>query len=479
MFLTLRFQKNISMKFRQFRFIIPLFVIAFLSSCLGTNDPVTYSDNPTFVSLKFAKNDSIPYLESAVFTLEYDPTYEGDSVIVNLDSLPYQTRIDSVYPTFTFKSDGGSILHLLDNSTKALTGTDTIDFTQVVKIEHTAADLEHSRTYPIKVNVHQVEAELYVWNKLEDNLDNQAAVHQKAIYNDSICYFMNDNSESYVYVSLDGYNWKSKKTVTGLPSDVTFKDLTVFNKKYYLTSGNDNLIYSSVDGINWTVKQLTDYKFKSLLFSLNNKLWAVVQADADSARHFASSDDAVTWAVDLLTDFPSNFPVSDFTAHSFFSRTGKGKALVVGGIDALGNTLHTNWNTENGKYWRDFSVENRTLDTLSTGGSIISYDDKLFVFGTRNDRNVDMVSYYKVSKDEGLSWQVPDSTYNMLPVNYQPRNYTSAIVFNPLVYNKKVTYQKEQLINSNRIFLLGGIGEAGNLSDVWTGKLNRKGFLRQ
>ncbi len=477
MFLTLRFQKNISMKFRQFRFIIPLFVIAFLSSCLGTNDPVVYSDNPTFVSLTFAKNDSIPYLDSAVFTLERDG---ADSVIVNLDSLPYQTRIDSVYPTFTFKSDGGSILHFLDNSTKALTGADTIDFTQVVKIEHTAADLEHSRTYPIKVNVHQVEPELYVWNKVSDNLDSHDAVHQKAVYNDSICYFTNNNTESYVYVSPDGYNWKPEVTVTGLPANVAFKDLTVFDKKYYLTTG-DNKIYSSSNGFSWSVQQLNNYSFKSLLFSLNDKLWAVVQSNSDNKKYFASSIDAGNWEVYLDKEVYSNFPVSDFTAHSFFSRTGKGKALVIGGKDSNGNTLHTNWNTEDGKSWFDFSVENKGLDTLSTGSSIISYDDKLLVFGLRNDKGSNKVFYYRMSKDQGLSWEIPDTTftYNALPANYTPRNNISAVVFNPIIYNKKSSYTKEQMAKANRIFLLGGVGETGNLSDVWTGKLNRLGFVKQ
>jgi len=471
------FQKNISMKISHFRLFVPLLVIVLLSSCLGDSD-VEYSANPTFVSLTFAENDSIPYLDTAVFTLEYDPLL-GDSVIVNLDSLPYQTRIDSVYPTFSFESTGGALLYFLNGDSVGITGTDTIDFTQVVKIKNTAADLEHSRTYPIKVNVHQVEPELYVWNKLKDNLDNQAPVHQKALYNDSICYFMNNNSETYLYVSLDGYSWKSGRSVTGLPTDVTFKDLTVFDKKYYLTSGG-NMIYSSVDGISWTVKQLNDYEFKSLLFSLNSKLWAVVQSDADGTKHFASTEDAITWAVDLQTDFPSNFPVSDFIAHSFFSRTGKGKALVVGGVDADGSTLHTNWNTEDGKYWRDFSVENQTLDTLSTGGSIISYDDKLFVFGIRTDA-VDMTTHYKMSKDEGLTWEIPDTTYtnNILPEDYVPRNFTSAIVFNPMIYNKKITYTLDQVRKSNRIFLLGGTGETQNLSDVWTVKLNRKDFLLQ
>ena len=70
-----------------------------LYSCLkGTQDPTAPSNDPKFKSLRFAKNSRIPHLEKAVFTLS------NDTLIQNVDSLPFQTRIDSVFPTFTFAS---------------------------------------------------------------------------------------------------------------------------------------------------------------------------------------------------------------------------------------------------------------------------------------------------------------------------------------------------------------------------------------
>jgi len=38
---------------------------------------------------------------------------------------------------------------------------------------------------------------------------------------------------------------------------------------------------------------------------------------------------------------------------------------------------------------------------------------------------------------------------------------------------------KGQILQSNRIFIIGGKSGSTTFSDVWTGKLNRKNFLRQ
>ena len=118
------------------------------------------------------------------------------------------------------------------------------------------------------------------------------------------------------------------------------------------------------------------------------------------------------------------------------------------------------------------------MDTLSLGASVISYDNKLLVFGNRTDNAGK--NYYRVSKDEGLSWQVPDTLRNFLPAGYSPRNYQSVVVFKPLALKGvQSPALKSQILQSNRIFIVGGKSGSASFSDVWTGKLNRKNFLRQ
>jgi len=457
------------MKLNFFKLSLLSSFVVLLSACLDTTTETTaISSNPCFVSLTFAANDSIPNIEDAVFTLEYDALL-NDSIIVNLDSLPYQTRIDSVNPTFSFYSTAGARL-IFEKDSVDISGTDTIDFSQSVKLRNYASDGVTSKAYNIKVNVHKVEPEWYVWSKVID-LDTHQATSQKAIVLKNILfYYLNNGTTNYLYKSADGYNWTTAP-VSNLPNNVTFSDLTAFNDSLYIT--DNNFIYKSANGSDWTAQSVTNYNVKSILFSLNSKLWAVTQSKSDNSKYyFANSSDGIVWAVITSNVIPDRFPVNDFSALSFSSRTGKPKAIVIGGTDSESKIM--SWSTENGTYWTTFSIENNTLDTLATGASIIPYDNKLLLFGKRTDK---VSNHFKQSIDEGLSWQIPDSTYNYLPTNYNYRSYQSAIVFKPATYNATIPLVEKQ--TTNRIFVIGGKNETGILSDIWTGKLNRKNFMIQ
>ena len=466
------------MKFTFSRLILFFAIIGFLSSCLGTSSTTTISSSPFFSSLVFKTNDSIPYLSTAVFTLsDYDALLK-DSIITNVDSLPYKTRIDSVYPTFTFESSTAIRLYYLPgNKYKRdsvwLTGTDTIDFKQRVRVRNYATDGKTYRDYLVKTNVHSVDPEVYVWKKMSENLNSINSTSQKAITrNDTLFYYQNDGMNSYLTISTNGSTWKSS-SLTGLPIDKPLTDMALFKGIFYVSRDGVNL-YSSNDGISWIKKSLADFSFKSLLFVFNNQLWAVVQAS--DGYHFATSTDGNVWS--MRGTIPDNFPVSDFASVSYSSPTGKEKVLVANGLSANGTLLNNRWSTEDetGVNWVDFRNENATLDTLAIGASVISYDNKLLAFGLRTDNGK---SYYKISKDEGLSWHSCDSVRNVLPEGYleTPRSYQSVVVFKPRAYNKLDS--KDLIEQSNRIFIIGGKSGSTIYSDVWTGKLNRKNFLRQ
>ena len=66
--------------------------------------------------------------------------------------------------------------------TLVLTGKDTIDFTKVQSITNYSANKLVSRTYPIKVNVHQIESELYVWKRLVNSIYNHSSNAQQAVF---------------------------------------------------------------------------------------------------------------------------------------------------------------------------------------------------------------------------------------------------------------------------------------------------------
>lgn len=459
------------MKFNQFRFILFFSVAVMLSSCnwLDSNTPAEPSSDAYFVSLKFTKNDSILNLETAVFTVD------ADSTIVNLDSLPYQTRIDSVLPVFAFKSTLVAYLYFQNGDSILLTGKDTVDFTQVTKVRNIAEDRVTSKTYPVKVNVHQVDAELYVWDQANPGIYTPGGTNQKGIiFKDNFFFYVNSGAGNNLYTSANGYDW-TPGTVTGLPISNTLGDMTEFNGKLYL-SGEGNRLYSTANGTTWENGGFTlaNHNLVTLLLVLDSKLLAVAKRTTDNKYYFTSSTNGSDWV--LGDTIQANFPIRDFAAISVSTRNGKQKALVMGGVNADGMTLKNRWSTQDGKYWVDFSRENRTADTLATGASLFAYDNKLFAIGLRNDKT-EPALHYLVSVDEGLSWKMPNNVYNSLPDAFEPRSYISAVVFKPRAYNKADS--KTVIEESNRIFLMGGKTESDVYSNVWTGKLNRKNFLVQ
>ena len=167
---------------------------------------------------------------------------------------------------------------------------------------------------------------------------------------------------------------------------------------------------------------------------------------------------------------PSNFPVGDYASLSFASRTKKPKAIVLGGYSANGTLLRNAWSVERNVYnqfkWVDFSLENTSLVSLA-GASLVTYDDKLLLFGGMDANDQVIKPFYIESIDEGLSWRAVDTTYNelydeKLEISYTPRSYQS-VIYEPV---------------SKSIYLFGG-RTTQVYSDVWRGKLNRLSFIRQ
>ncbi len=439
------------------KFSCLFFVVVALSACSNTNDTVvTSSTNPRISSFSLAGNDSIT---KAAFKINADSI-----TIENVDSLPFGTLINKAIPKLTFVSSVGALYYLNGSTTgKLVTGKDTVDFNSPVKIKNTASDNSTIKEYNIKVNVHKVEPKLYVWSLLNNIVGASNPTSQKAIYfNSKLLYYSNEAGTIHLYTSTAGATWAEATTLSGLPANATMANMVQFNGKLHYTQ-NGVKIYSSTDGVSWTSVDFTseNYTFKTLLFSLNGNIWAITQSKVDQKYRFASSVNGSTWLI--KNELPANFPITDFAALSFTSRVGsRPKAIIIGGKDKLGNVLNTNWNTEDGTYWVDFnenSGHSKSLDTLALGASLVAYDSKLLVFGTKKDDNT---TQYKVSLDEGLTWKATDNKYNSLPVSFQFRNYSSVV-----------------LNNSNRIYIIGGKTNTTIFSDVWTGKLNSLSFIKQ
>ena len=476
------------MNFQFIKLTFLLLVTGFLSSCLPTDPTTTLSSDASFVSLTLSGNDSV---KTAKFTLNADGI-----TIENKDSLPFQTRIDSVYTTISFKSSSGAKwyfpkdVYKFKKDSSSVLSKDTIDFRRPIDVLNHASDGKTPKRYTIKLNVHKVEPELYVWSNIIDNINSISTVSSKTvIMNDTFFYFQNDGVKSYLSTSANGKSWSSPAENI-IPADAILENMLTYNGKIYLLSHNK--IYTSSDGTSWNIATCTPFvnNYQSIICGLNDSIYGVLESN--SKYYIGSSKDGILWKT--LINLPVNFPVSSFASITLQTVTQKSKSVVLGGYSKENALLRNCWSTENGYYWIDFSTENRSLDSLDAGASVISYDKKLLLYGKYSTLDK---SFYKESVDEGFSWRTPNLKYNQIRQGFSQKSIKTAK--DTIIYVNYLPHSKQSVVvdkNSN-IYLVGGLVNKSMVSvrgfntrqqyfgqtptyvpssDVWTGKLNRLSF---
>jgi hypothetical protein len=472
------------MKFYPFQILIIVLLSISFTACdwLDTNTDTTTSSNANFVSLRLtAVHTTDAAVANAAFTVEWDKDL-NDSVIVNLDSLPYNTAIDTVLPTFSFYSTYQAFVYRTNDTggidSVLITGKDTLNFNKVVAIKNTASDQIAKKTLKIKVNVHKVDPEKYIWRKAVDQIYTNAAYIQKAIMlNDTIRFFTSTGLTTSLYTSVNGSDWSDRTPVPTLPDNALLENIVAFGNKAYLFH-NDSLIYSTKDGKNWSRKPFADspYNFKNLLYEFKGELWGLVQTKSDSEYHFAKSSDGINWLI-LSGQVDNNFPVGGYSAVSFASRTNQPKIVVTGGYNKNGVLQDKVWSSEDGTYWLDFSKENKTFGAR-TACSLINYEDKLLAFGGMNDDGGLHSLLFLQSADEGLSWKDVDSATMTIREEYTFVRNDSTLKG----YSKyKRRFNQSVVVDKNKnIILIGGRDSIPQtFTDVWIGRLNKSVFIRK
>ncbi len=89
--------------------------------------------------------------------------------VENVDSLPIGTDVAHVVCTVSAMNNGGIIIkNLTDDNYTAYSSSDSIDFSQPRLFRIWASDGTGYADYTIKVNVHQQDGNLFVWNQITD-----------------------------------------------------------------------------------------------------------------------------------------------------------------------------------------------------------------------------------------------------------------------------------------------------------------------
>ena len=437
---------------RKFFYILMGFSIIFLTGCDTTTTTTTASSVAKLSAFSFAKNDSMPGLADAVFTVE---ERLDTGLVWNKDSIQFGTRLDSVVPRFVFAATPSAAWLTFPDSVVRLTGYDTLDFNKrPIYLTIRSEDNSTLKTYEIRATVHQVDPDLYEWTQLTDAIYPSDDSEQRVVtVGENFIMIASNGFAIHVYSSSDGVSWTDKGEATGLPNGTKVRQ--IISNGETLFYGQEGNMYISTDAVNWTAKA-SPYTIVTTLLYWNEKIWALVDN---------SGYELATWENETLIlsglQPAGEFPISDFATVCFQSASQRQRAMIIGGFAENGRSLNTRWNleysshvAENGGYrMEEFSIDRPAFKSL-TGISVIDYNEQLLMFGGVDDQMTYLGRDILYSENEGLTWLAADSTKNQLPEAYQARQKQTAIV------------------RDNYIYLFGGQDAQTTYSDVYRGKLN-------
>lgn len=436
-----------------------LLMAILMVSCNKSTNTETPSSVAELRSFAFAAQDSFPGLVKARFTIKELP---DTSLVYNEDSIQYGTSLKRVVPKFTFAATlSSAILYMPDSTglkcdTFVLSGNDSLDFTrQPAILTIRSQDGSNIKTYRITATVHQVDPDLYQWQMLSDSICPPDYEQQTLSLGSQFICLANNGYQTLVTSSTDGVVWTNLGAITSLPDVCHVRSIISDGTTLYYT--DSNILYTSTNGVDWTsvTNNLSGCFVHTMLMAFNELVWTVVEKP-DGDLCLATFDGSALALTDLLLS--PTFPIGSFATVTFPGTTNRARALVLGGYTRDGQSINHRWafeysSVEDVYRIKDFTVEQPNFTSL-TGASMVWYDNKIFLFGGINDDAKYMSSSVFYSQDEGMNWQLPDTTKFYIGPDYEIRQKQSA------------------LVRDNNIYLFGGESRNYYFSDVYCGRLN-------
>ena len=298
--------------------------------------------------------------------------------------------------------------------------------------------------------------------RLEPITPSQSYESKAFLTQEGFVLFVNNGFATELYQSSNGKDWgQTTQQITTLPVPCMVRDIVQHHDTLYYI--DHACLYTSTDFVTWAKKEYGSTSFKpiTMLLSYDDIPWCVVQ---DVATHRLMLGTIVGDSIypqtniEGITDgfLPASFPVSEFAALAFKSSSERPRAMIVGGRDIQGNIVNDRWNIERapgaGYRLKNFSITQPHFKSL-TGVSIIQYNHQLMMFGGLNS-DLTWRNHIYYSLDEGMSWNVSDTTKNHLP--YTANRYNQTVLVDSL----------------KNIYVIGGQSYTQSFSDVYCGYLN-------
>ena len=376
--------------------------------------------------------------------------------IYNSDSLFFATRVSKVVVNMNVEG----VASIYNDATGAydyFAAGDSIDFTSPRKFCITSTDGSYSKDYTISVNVHQMEPELMVWNKVASAVSLNP---RKALEYDGNVYIFGtlvDRTPVFAISSVGSkVSWSAYQEVNGLPKTVDFTTVHLFNGVWYVLAAGD--LYASENAADWSpVSQGNDYV-------------AIIGASDDNGYMWLASDENIYRTPDGVTvepvcALPNGFPLYNVSTLSYALSHNKNiiRYMLVGYTDkecANAPKVWSKLSTENDWVIYD-NADNPYPCPALAGLAVVRYDNSLYAFGGKGevgDNEVEAFNSVYISRDNGVAWKAPDGFYQRMPEVLKGKNLSF------------VTF----VDSDNYIWIITDNDEVGTLK----GKINRLGFKK-
>ncbi len=477
------------------KYILLLLSIASIFYACNNNDsePILRSSNVR-ISAFSLQNDSsiIDNLSTVFFTIDLE-----NGLIYNADSLPKGTEVTKLKLSITTEEVVSAInittadttFNYLENKNRK------IDLTNPIEAEVISDNGTKKKKYEIKVNVHDIDADVLYWgsiqyNKLpgEGNLGTQRTIR----YNDEIyCYVQRNEQYILATTTRPSSGWSEEVlTLNFIPN---LSSLQASNNMLYMLDIDNNL-YTSADGRTW---QKAEAQFHSLIGGYDEYLLAITYDGENYYHDIYPRPESYTPQL-VASDFPvSNF--SDMLTYDSSWLTSP-QGMIIGGRTAQGNLTGAMWGYEGNKW----AKLNNTI-TPREGAIFFQYvtysvdahwvtKERITWFIIGGINNIGAMRDVWISNNYGVTWSLAPFSLQ-LPGYIVSRGYASTIVCEepinaatadwmaldtptiPEGYRLSPLYSTEAPTHIPYIYMFGGKSSNDKTFDqIWRAVLNRLTF---
>lgn len=463
------------MKRKLLPFLMLFSALLTLTSCLSSEEDTTvYYDDTAITSFKLGTlNQKVVTTNSDQTTTTSKTTVDCSGYafyinqatreIYNPDSLPYGVDASKVICTISSKNSGTvTIKSLTSDSLRYYSNADSIDFTQPRQFTVYSNSGNYSRTYTIRVNVHQQQGGIFGWDNLGTDETLAALADMKALATEDRLYvFGNLNGEARIYsrpLTKAGTFARVSPNIA-LPVDVSRNVIAMGNVLYTLRDGQ---LMRSSDAASWTA--VGTVSLQQLLGATDSRMYAY-----GTDGSLKTSTDGTQWTDETLLDDRSMLPVTDLNLCYLPSKTNKytNQVILIGNRTVATDAAAMVWgtveeNAEGSEHqpWSHyiFTGDNQHQAPHLLNLKVIAYNGGLLAMGGAGQggsQEKAFTQFYR-SIDRGITWH-NDSLY-VLPAGFASSETSFALAVD-----------RQQFI----WIVAGGTGQ------LWRGRLTDLGWKKE